>query len=103
VSAVESFYRLAASRQYPQAWALADPALRTQLRGYESFVAGQANDRSITFDSAHTVSQTSTSSTVAVKTTSVQADGTHHCAGTVDLSAATAGHWQLHQLHINCT
>lgn len=103
VSAVESFYRLAASRHYSQAWALADPALRAQLRGYESFVAGQANDRSITFGSANTVSQTTTSSTVAVKTTSVQADGTHHCAGTVDLGAATAGHWELHQLHITCT
>jgi len=103
VAAVESFYHLAASRQYAAAWALADPALRAQLRGYQSFVAGQANDRSITFDSAHTVSQTGTSSTVAVRTTSVQADGSHHCAGTVDLSAASAGRWQLHQLHVNCT
>ncbi len=103
VGAVESFYQLAAARRYPEAWALADPAFRAQLGGYRSFQAGQANDRSITFNSARVVSQTPTSSTVSVSTTSVQSDGTHHCSGPVDLVSGGAGRWLVHQIHINCT
>jgi hypothetical protein len=103
VAAVESFYQLAAARRYPEAWALADPAFRAQLGGYRSFQAGQANDRSITFNSARVASQTATSSTVSVKTTSVQSDGTRHCSGTVDLVPGTAGRWLVHQIAINCT
>lgn len=103
MGAVESFYRLAAARQYPQAWALADPAFRAQLGGYRSFQAGQANDRSITFDSARVTSQTANATTVAVRTTSVQTDGTRHCSGTVDLVPGAAGGWLLHQIAINCS
>jgi hypothetical protein len=103
VGAVESFYQLAAARRYPEAWALADPAFRAQLGGYRSFQAGQANDRSITFNSAHVDKQTATSSTVSVRTTSVQTDGTRHCSGTVDLVSGAAGGWLLHQIAINCS
>jgi eukaryotic-like serine/threonine-protein kinase len=102
VAAVESFYQLAAARRYPEAWALADPAFRAQLGGYRSFQAGQAKDRSITFNSARVASQTATSSTVSVSTTSVQSDGTRHCSGTVDLVSGAAGGWLIHQIHINC-
>ncbi|HTU96796.1 MAG TPA: serine/threonine-protein kinase [Solirubrobacteraceae bacterium] len=103
VGAVESFYQLAAARQYPEAWALADPAFRAQLGGYRSFQSGQAHDRSITFNSAQVERQTATSSTVAVSTTSVQSDGTRHCRGTVDLVAGAPGKWLLHQIDINCS
>jgi serine/threonine protein kinase len=103
VAAVESFYQLAAARRYPEAWALADPAFRAQLGGYRSFQAGQANDRSISFDTAHVASQTGDSSTVQVSTTSVQSDGTRHCSGTVDAVRGTAGRWLVHQIHINCS
>ena len=104
-AAVESFYRLAAAQQTAQAWALADRALRAQLQGYDNFRSGQSGDRSITFDSAHTVSQTATTATVAVATTSVRNDGTHHCTGIIDTAAAAGSprQWQLHQLHIACT
>ena len=103
VAAVESFYRLAVARRYADAWALADPAFRAQLRGYRSFQAGQANDRSITFDSARVASQTSSAATVAVRTTSVQSTGTRHCSGTVDLVPGAGGDWLLHQIDINCS
>jgi hypothetical protein len=103
VSAVESFYHLAAAHNYAAAWALADPAFRNQLGGYQSFQAGQAQDRSITFDSAQVTSQSGTSATVAVRTTSVRSNGTQHCAGTVELRPGTsAGQWLLHQIHITC-
>ena len=102
IAAVESFYRLAAARRYPEAWALADPAFRAQVGGYRSFQAGQANDRSITFNSARVIRQTGTQATVAVRTTSVQTTGTKHCSGTVDLVPGPAGHWLLHQISINC-
>jgi hypothetical protein len=103
VSAVESFYALAASHQYPRAWDLADPTLRSELGGYPSFRSGQAGDRSITFDSAQTVSRSSTGATVAIRTTSVRSDGTHHCTGTVDVvTGGASGGWLLHLVHIAC-
>ena len=103
VRAVEAFYHAAAAHDYAAAWALADPTLRSQLEGYQSFAAGQAADRSITFDSANVTAQSSAGATVAVQTTSVRDDGTKHCTGTVDLVPASGGQWHLHLLHINCT
>ena len=104
VSAVESFYQLAAAHRYTEAWALADPTFRSQLGGYNSFQAGQVGDRSITFEAADVTSQSSTAATVAVRTTSVRTNGTHHCAGTIDLVAGgTSRGWLLHLIHINCT
>ncbi len=102
-NAVESFYGLAASHRYAEAWSLADPTLRTQVGGFDSFQAGQSGERSITFDDAHVLSQSSTGATVAVRTTSVRTDGTQHCTGTVDLrSSGGSGSWLLHLLHISC-
>jgi serine/threonine protein kinase len=104
VSAVKSFYTLAAAHRYADAWGLADASMQGQLGGYRSFQSGQAGDRSITFTSARTVSQTPSSARVAIATTSVRDDGTQHCAGTVDLvSGAQSGQWQLHQIGINCS
>jgi serine/threonine protein kinase len=104
VSAVKSFYTLAAAHRYAAAWGLADPAMQSQLGGYRSFQSGQAGDRSITFTSARTVSQTPSNARVLITTTSVRTNGTQHCAGTVDLvSGAQPGHWQLHQIGINCS
>ncbi len=103
ISAVESFYELAASHRYADAWALADPTFRSQLKGYQGFQADQEADRSIIFDAAQIVRQSTSSSTVAVKTTSVRTTGTQHCAGTVDLSAGSSSGWLLHLIHINCT
>ena len=103
VSAVKSFYTLAAAHRYAAAWGLADPSMQTQLGGYQSFQSGQAGDRSITFTSAKTVSRTPSSARVAITTTSVRSTGTQHCAGTVDLvPGAQPGNWQLHQIGINC-
>jgi serine/threonine protein kinase len=103
VSAVKSFYTLAAAHRYAAAWGLADASMRGQLGGYRSFQSGQAGDRSITFTSAGTVSQSPSSARVAITTTSVRTNGTQHCAGTVDLvPGASSGQWQLHQIAINC-
>lgn len=104
VAAVESFYELAAAHRYPDAWALAAPSFQSQLSGYQSFQVGQAGDRSISFDAAQVVSRSSTSATVAVRTTSVRTDGTRHCAGDVDLRAdGSSGRWLLNLIHITCS
>ena len=104
VSAVESFYHLAAAHRYRQAWALADPAMQSQLGGYQTFQSDQAADRSITFTSAHTVGASPSRARVAVTTTSVRSNGTQHCSGTVDLvPGSAAGHWQLHRIGIDCS
>ena len=103
VSAVESFYELAAAHRYPDAWALAEPSFQSQLGGYQLFQAGQAGDRSISFDAAQVVSRSSTSATVAVRTTSVRTDGTHHCSGTVELRPdGPSRTWLLSLIHIGC-
>jgi serine/threonine protein kinase len=65
VTAVERFYELAASHRYPAAWALADPAFRSQLDGYDSFASGQSGDRRIIFHSARVRSQIRSTSTAA--------------------------------------
>jgi eukaryotic-like serine/threonine-protein kinase len=103
VSSVESFYRLAAAHNYASAWALADPTFRNQLGGYRSFEAGQSGDRSIAFNSARLVSETTNSATVAIQTTSVRESATQHCSGNVDLSRGGSSQpWLLHLIHINC-
>jgi Protein kinase domain len=103
VAAVESFYHLAAAHNYSAAWALADPAFQAQLKGYRSFENGQAQDKSISFDSAQVVSQSASSATVAVRTTSTLTSGTQHCAGTVELRpGSSAGQWLLDQIQITC-
>ncbi len=101
VSAVESFYQLAAAHRYGAAWALADPTFRAQLGGYDSFMSGQAGDRQIIFTSARVVRQSATLAAVAITTTSVRDNGIQHCAGTVDLARESAD-WLLHLIDINC-
>ncbi len=103
VSAVESFYHLAAEHRYADAWGLADPTFQSQLGGYASFAAGQSGDRSISFSSARVLSDAGSAATVAVQTTSVRDTGTQQCAGTVDLRAGTGGTWLLHLIHITCS
>ncbi|MGH2868759.1 MAG: serine/threonine-protein kinase [Solirubrobacteraceae bacterium] len=102
-AAVQSFYRLAAAHRYTDAWALADPALQSQLGGYQSFQHTFAADRSITFDSTRLVNHSASAATVSVKTTSVQTSGTQHCTGTVALrSGGSSAAWLVHQIQINC-
>jgi hypothetical protein len=102
-SAVERFYTLAASHDYGSAWALADPTFQSQLGGYRSFQGTMSATRSITFNSARVVSQSSHAATVAVRTTSVRSNGTQHCAGTVQLVPGSGGGWLLHQIGISCS
>lgn len=102
VGAVETFYHLAAAHQYSKAWSLADPNFQQQLGGYQSFEAGQAEDRSITFNKATVTNQTTSWATVAVQTTSSRTNGTQSCTGNVDLVKSGAS-WQLDQIGINCS
>jgi serine/threonine-protein kinase len=102
--ATERFYELAASHQYSAAWALADPAFRSQLGGYDSFVSGQSGDRRIIFHQAQVTDQGPSSATVAVRTTSIRDNGTQQCSGTVYTVRSTGtGAWLLHQIAINCS
>ncbi|HET9719909.1 MAG TPA: serine/threonine-protein kinase [Solirubrobacteraceae bacterium] len=101
VSAVERFYELAAAHRFQAAWALADPAFRNQLGGYDSFVSGQQADQRIIFDSAQVTNQTSGAATVAISTTSIRTTGTQQCGGTVDVVAGGGG-WLLNQISIHC-
>jgi serine/threonine protein kinase len=102
VTAVERFYHLAAAHQYSAAWALADPAFRNQLGGYQSFAGGQAADRSIIFDAADVVRQSASGATVYIRTTSIRSTGTQHCIGPVNLVPGTSG-WLLDHIDIQCS
>jgi hypothetical protein len=100
---VQAFYELAASHRYSQAWALADPAFRNQLGGYDSFVSGQSADRAIIFNTARTIERSAGAATVYVRTTSVRTTGTQRCSGSVQLVSGGSGGWLLHQISISCS
>lgn len=102
IQAVESFYQLAADRQYAKAWSLADSSFQQQLGGYQSFEGGQADDRSITFHKATVTNETPSSATVAVQTTSDRATGTENCTGNVNLVKRGAT-WVLDHIDIGCS
>ncbi|MEA2298650.1 MAG: eukaryotic-like serine/threonine-protein kinase [Solirubrobacteraceae bacterium] len=100
--AVQAFYGLASRHDYASAWALADPAFRAQLRGYQSFAGQQSQVRSLTFQRAQTVQLGPSSATVAVSTTPVLDSGTQHCQGSVRVVRTSSGGWMLDQISINC-
>ena len=102
-AAATSFYTLAAGHHFAQAWALADPAFRSQLGGYQSFENTFAADRRITVNGVRTLNRSASGATVALTTTSVRSDGTQHCTGTVQLVPGAAdGGWLLHQIQVSC-
>jgi len=101
--AVESFYENAARHDYAAAWRLADSNLRNQLLGYSSFQSQMSTVRSITFHQAETLSGTSSSATVAVRTTSRRAGRTEQCAGTVRTLRSSAAPWLLDRVAVACS
>jgi serine/threonine-protein kinase len=99
---VERFYEAAARHQYPQAWALADSNLRSQLGGYAAFRDLMSSVRSIAFHRAQVLPASSSSTaTVALSTTSVQTDRTQQCAGSAR-TVRSGGAWLLDQISIGC-
>jgi serine/threonine-protein kinase len=102
-AAVASFYGLAASHRYAQAWALADPVFRSQLGGYHSFVSGQSGDRQIIFHTDRVISRSGHEATVQIATTSVRNNGTSQCQGTAQVQDAGSGGWLLHSISIHCS
>ncbi len=101
-AAVEQFYTAAARHDYPAAWGLAGPNLRTQLGGYAAFQHLFSSVRSITFQSAQaTGGSSATTATVALRTTSVQTDRTQQCSGTAQ-TIRTGGRWLVDHISITC-
>ncbi len=101
--AVEAFYEAAAAHRYPTAWALADASMRSELGGFVAFQNEMSSVRSIAFHRAQVLSgQSPASATVALQTTSVQADRTQQCAGTADTVRADSG-WLLDGISISCS
>jgi serine/threonine-protein kinase len=102
-STVQQFYTDAAAHQYPQAWALADQNLRTELGGYAGFQNLMSSVRSITFHRAATAAgSTSSTATVALQTTSVQTNRTQQCTGTARTVRAGGG-WVVDGVSISCS
>ena len=99
---MSSFYELAASHRYSDAWALADPVFRSQLGGYQSFVNGQSGDRQIIFHTDRVISQSGQDATVQIATTSVRNNGTFQCHGTASLRQGSSSGWLLHAISISC-
>ena len=104
VDAVETFYHLAAAHQYAAAWALADPAFRQELAGYQGLEATMAAERAISFNGADVVNESPNSAVVSVRTTSVRDSGTQNCSGTVELlrAGSVSPGWVLDHIAISC-
>ena len=100
---MQQFYEAAAGHQYPRAWALADPNLRSQVGGVSAFQHQMSSVQSITFHSAELLPGSSPSAaTVALRTTSVQTDRTEECAGTAQ-TVLSGGAWLLDHISITCS
>lgn len=101
--AVRSFYQLAASHRFADAWQLADQRFRGQLLSFAAFARQQSAVRSIRFDEAAVVQRGPTSATVAVRTTPVLNGSTQHCQGTVrTVPEPGTGRWLLDHIQIQC-
>ncbi|HET9123988.1 MAG TPA: protein kinase [Solirubrobacteraceae bacterium] len=100
---VQQFYTAAAAHRYSQAWSLADSNMQNQLGGYAAFQNQMSAVRSITFHQAREVSGAGSDTvTVALRTTSVQRDGTQQCAGTAR-TVRSGGSWLLDGISISCS
>lgn len=100
--AVQAFYEDAAHHQYGAAWALADANMRDQVGGYFAFEDQMSSVRAIAFHEAQVLDEGSDSATVAVQTTSVQADRTQQCWGSVR-TVRTGSGWLLDGISISCS
>ncbi len=101
-SVVENFYEAAAQHRYPTAWALADTNMRNELGGYASFAGEMSSVRAITFHAIEPVGSAAGAATFAVQTTSVQANTTQQCSGTVRTVQQTSA-WLVDSISIHCT
>ena len=100
--AVRAFYGRAAAHRYDAAWALAAPALRQQLGGFDAFRRQFSTVRSIVFARASEIRRSDSGATVAVATTATHTDHVDHCAGTADTQPAAGGGWVVVHIAISC-
>ncbi|HEX2015815.1 MAG TPA: serine/threonine-protein kinase [Solirubrobacteraceae bacterium] len=100
-AAVVNFYELSASHRYAEAWALAAPGFRDQLRGFDAFRRQQSAVRSIVFHRASVTREGSNAATVTVRTTSTLVGRTDHCSGTVQV-LRQGGAWLVDRIAIDC-
>ncbi|MEA2285618.1 MAG: eukaryotic-like serine/threonine-protein kinase, partial [Solirubrobacteraceae bacterium] len=100
--AVQSFYELAAAHRYEDAWALASPSLRSQLRGFGAFRSQFSSVRSIRFERADTVKRSGSAATVAIATTATHTNRVDRCTGTAQTTAGADGTWQVSHLSVGC-
>jgi serine/threonine-protein kinase len=100
--AVQAFYERAAAHRYEDAWALAAPGLRSQLRGFEAFRSQFSSVRSIAFSRAETVRRDGEAATVAIATTATHTDHVDRCTGTVTTASGPDGGWLVDRLAVSC-
>jgi eukaryotic-like serine/threonine-protein kinase len=99
--AVTAFYQRAAADDFNGAWALAGPAFRRQLGGYDSFRAGMQSLESIRFEQAQRV-ETAGSAQIAIRTVATHTDGVDRCRGTLNLIGDGRGGWLIDRAQIAC-
>lgn len=96
-----AFYERAAADRFRDAWALAAPSFRAQLRGYDAFRGTFSDVRSIRFSRAEVTRRDGDRATVAIATTSVQERRTELCNGNVFLSRS-GGSWLIERVGVTC-
>jgi serine/threonine protein kinase len=99
---VTAFYQRAAADDFDGAWALAAPAFRRQLGGYDSFRAGIQSLGSIRFEQAQPVAEGAGSAQVAIRTVATHTDGVDRCRGTVSLIGDGRRGWLIDRAQIAC-
>ncbi|HSD79932.1 MAG TPA: hypothetical protein VLB47_04695, partial [Solirubrobacteraceae bacterium] len=88
---------------YADAWALAAPALRAQLDGYDAFTAQFSSVRSIRFQRLGVAGRSGDAATVAFATTARHTDRVDHCSGTATAApSGSGGDWQVQHITVSC-
>jgi eukaryotic-like serine/threonine-protein kinase len=100
--AVQAFYGRAAAHRYDEAWALAGPALRSQLGGFAAFRRQFSTVRSIAFSRAETTRRSTRAATVSIATTATHTDRVDRCRGTADTAPGASGGWVVTHVAVSC-
>jgi Protein kinase domain len=100
---VKSFYELAAADDYDGAWALAGPAFRQQLGGFDAFRRTMSTLESVEFRRNETSAESGDTATVSIETVARHTNRVDRCRGTLGLARGAGGGWLIDAANVTCS
>jgi eukaryotic-like serine/threonine-protein kinase len=99
--AVQGLYQRAANGDFEGAWALAGPGVRSQLGGYDAFVATLDSLESIEFTKLKPKRPKDGTARVDIETVATHTDRVDRCKGKADMVEQGSG-WVVEHLDVSC-